>query len=238
MPADDRFRLSGDEGVGQFEPADVHQPAFARLDAATLRRLMDVGGLSATASDVLDELGWQLAVPGHVVPARNGESRSVAGHAVTLAYLPARRTLAGTRGDGGPPKLAHHVAFRVAQAGDIVVIDGRGLDLSLLGGRAAAAALRAGIGGAVVDAGIRDLDDIHRLGFPVWARHVTPITGKLRAEAVAVNRPVTCAGVQVHPGDLVIADETGICFVPNQLAEAVAERIFEVAKLEAADIEP
>jgi regulator of RNase E activity RraA len=87
---------------------------------------------------------------------------------------------------------------------------------------------RQGEAGAVVDGAVRDIDHSRRIGYPLWASGVTPITGKWRIETVAVNKPVMIAGIDVHPGDLVVADECGVCFVPHARAAevlAVAQRI-------------
>ena len=105
--------------------------------------------------------------------------------------------------------------------------------VSVLGGIGAQSASAAGLAGCVVDGAVRDLEQIQALGLPVWARTLTPKTGKWRVEAVAINAPIACGGVQVHAGDLVIADETGICFVPLEVAEAAIDRIVEVTRQEA-----
>ena len=58
----------------------------------------------------------------------------------------------------------------------------------------------------------------------MWSRRVSPITGKWRVETVAINKPVTICGVNVNPGDLVLADETGVCFIPRERAAEVLAR--------------
>jgi regulator of RNase E activity RraA len=188
-------------------------------------------------SDILDELGWSLAVPASMLIPRHQGGSTVVGHAVTLSYLPERRTLASAYQSSDPPKLAHHVVYRLAREGDVMVVDARGAEsVSLMGGRAAAAAVRAGIAGVIVDGGVRDLDDVRRVGLSVWSRGTTPVTGKCRLEAISVNRPACVGGVQVRPGDLVVADDTGVCFVPTELIDSVVERVLEVASDEAADL--
>jgi regulator of RNase E activity RraA len=100
-------------------------------------------------------------------------------------------------------------------------------------------AQRAGCGGAVVDGGYRDPGASRALGFPIWSRGVTPITGKWRLETVEINGRVRIAGVSVDAGDLVLADEAGIVFVPFAHAEAVlaeAERIDRGDSRQKADI--
>jgi regulator of RNase E activity RraA len=110
--------------------------------------------------------------------------------------------------------------------------------ISVMGGRAAAAAARARLSGAIVDGGVRDIDEIRLARLPVWSTSVTPISGKGLLEPVTINGPISCLGVQVQAGDLVLADETGVCFIPLEIASEVVVRIFEVAKKEASDLGP
>jgi 4-hydroxy-4-methyl-2-oxoglutarate aldolase len=228
--------VAGDETTGRAPGVEVARVDFARVAPELLAALRGVPGLTATTSDVLDELGLRLAVPAGTLAPRAAVG-PVAGHVVTLAYLPERRTPRRALEDGADPGLAHLTAFDAAAPGDIVVIDVRGFeDVSVLGGMASQAALAAGVAACVVDGAIRDLGEIRALGLPVWSRSVTPSTGKWRLQAVSVNRPVACAGVQVRAGDLALADETGICFVPGELAVQVAERVLEVARREAAEL--
>lgn len=77
--------------------------------------------------------------------------------------------------------------------------------------------------GLVSDGAVRDIDHSRGIGYPVWSSSVSPITGKWRIETVAVNKPVRIAGVAVHPGDLVVADEVGVCFIPFARAAEVLE---------------
>jgi regulator of RNase E activity RraA len=218
--------------IGSFRPADVLPAEFARLAPPVLERLRGVPSVSSVVSDVLDELGWNLAVPGGHLPVRSG-ANVVIGHAVTLGYLPER--LRGRSPHEG--KLAHRQTFAMASAGDVVVIDARTVpDASVLGGLAAHAAVAAGVSGCIVDGSVRDLDEIRELGLAVWAAATTPRSGNLRAEAVTINRPVSCGSVQVRAGDLVVADENGICFVPYEIAETVISRALKLAAEEASQL--
>ena len=76
--------------------------------------------------------------------------------------------------------------------------------------------------------------------YPLWATEITPVTGKWRIETVEINGDIQIAGVRVAPGDIVVADETGVCFIPiaraaEILAEALKKANFEAAKCEAID---
>ena len=88
--------------------------------------------------------------------------------------------------------------------------------------------------GAIVDGAVRDINHSREIGYSIWSRSVSPITGKWRIETIAVNRPVTICNIAVNPGDLVLADEVGVCFVPRARAAAVLERAQRIAEEEAA----
>jgi len=225
--------VSGDVGTGTFKPADVRPADFKRIPREKLEGLTRLSGLSSTASDVLDELGYALAVSSDVLALRTGPAR-IAGQALTIRYLPERRAMSHPELRNSQSRLTHHAAFAMAQPGDVAVIEVGGMPaVSILGGIGAQSAAKAQLAGCIVDGAVRDLEQIQLLGLPVWARTLTPKTGKWRVEAVAINAPIACGGVQVHAGDLVIADETGICFVPLDLAEGAIDRILEVTREEA-----
>jgi 4-hydroxy-4-methyl-2-oxoglutarate aldolase len=220
-----------------FKVPDVRSPRFERIPASTLAALRRVQGLTATASDVLDGMGWNLAIPAGFLQPRFDKPVVVAGQALTLRYLPERRRLDSREALASQSKLAHQVVYDMAQPGDVMVVEASVLGaISVMGGRAAASAARAGLAGAVVDGGVRDIDEIRLAGFPVWSTTVTPISGKGRLEPASINAPISCLGVQVQAGDLVVADETGVCFIPVEIASEVAARIIEVARNEAGDL--
>jgi regulator of RNase E activity RraA len=89
-----------------------------------------------------------------------------------------------------------------------------------------------GLAGTIIDCGVRDVDAIRKLGYPTWARGITPITGKYRYETVEINGPVTIAGIAVRPGDLVLADGTGVVVVPYDMIEKVITEAEEAEKRE------
>ena len=111
-------------------------------------------------------------------------------------------------------------AHNLAEPGDILVIQGVA-NISSMGGISASIGKRQGEAGAIVDGGVRDIDHSRHIGYPVWSSSVSPATGKWRIETVGINVPVVVAGVTVYPGDLVIADEVGVCFVPRARAAEV-----------------
>ena len=85
---------------------------------------------------------------------------------------------------------------------------------------------------AIVHGGVRDVGHSRRVNYPIWASEMTPVTGKWRIETVEINGDIEIAGIRVSPGDLVIADETGVCFIPIARAPEVLDRALRKAGFE------
>jgi len=183
-----------------------------------------------TIADVLDSLGINGIVAASVLkPVVPG--KTAVGPAVTMRYLLERNSVTQSFVEQATPKLADRDAHAVAEPGDIVVVDAGGAEVSCMGGLSTTVASTKGLAGSVIYGGVRDVATMRAKGFPVWSAHVTPRSGKYRLEAAEINGPITVAGVQVRPGDLVAADDTGIVFVPLERAEEVLRRVQEtVAK--------
>jgi regulator of RNase E activity RraA len=218
--------------TGNYVPLEARDANFERADPNLLAALRAVGGLTATVSDVLERYGLSLAVSAGTLVPRHRRDAVIVGQALTLRYLP-ERTLA-VEGAITPSKLAHATVASMAQDGDVLVVDAAGnRDRSCFGGLAAAAASKAGMAAAVVDGAARDLDEIDAAGLALWSSSVTPVTGNRRLEAVAINQPICCCGVQVRAGDVVVADATGVCFVPIEILPQVTEHVLSTSKREA-----
>ena len=93
---------------------------------------------------------------------------------------------------------------------------------------------RQGQAGAIVWGGVRDIGHSRGVDYPVWSTEVTPATGKWRLQTVEINGAVMIGGVRVEPGDLVIADDTGVVFVPRARAAEVLKIAQEKHKAEEA----
>jgi len=114
-----------------------------------------------------------------------------------------------------------HKALAEAKSGDLLIVAGDGDDRGALFGEIMATAGKAlGLAGVVIDGPARDAAGIRELGFPVYARSVTPRVGTNRRVG-KTNVPVSCGGVLVHPGDWVMADDDGVVVVPAADVEAV-----------------
>ena len=123
-----------------------------------------------------------------------------------------------------PPgdNLMLHAAIYRAPRGSVIVVQSD-LDYAVAGGNVCAVAQRNGVAAFVVDGVIRDLADVRELRFPVFARGVMPIPGG-KEKLDVIDGPVTCGGVAVSPGDMVIADEEGIVVVPVAQLDAVLKK--------------
>jgi regulator of RNase E activity RraA len=120
-----------------------------------------------------------------------------------------------------------------AEPGQVLVVDGGGREIALAGEIFTRAALSRGLAGILIDAGCRDLDYIAGCALPVYSRHVTPMAGGTTRLGV-LNEPVTCGGVTVRPGDVVIADRNGIVVLAPDTAEAC---LTAAARVKAAEAE-
>lgn len=116
--------------------------------------------------------------------------------------------------------LMLHAAIHRAPPGAIIVVEAGDMDYAVAGGNVCAVAQRRGIAAMVVDGVIRDLGEVREMGFPVFARGVIPFPGSKTA-ATPLNAPVRCGGVNVNPGDIVVADEEGIVVTPSSSQEQV-----------------
>ena len=119
-------------------------------------------------------------------------------------------------------RMAEFEAHNLAQPGDVLVIQGVP-NVSNMGGISAQTGKRQGEVGAIVQGGVRDIAHSRALGYPVWASDITPVTGKWRLETVEINGPIQIGDVRVAPGDLVVADDTGVCFIPRDVVLEVLE---------------
>ncbi len=210
--------------LGKLPPRAVGMLEIPRLEGAVLEGYRALADLTGTTSDALDECGIEGVVPGSVLRPTDPHARLV-GQAITVL----NRKSAERRKTSG---LADIEAHNLAEPGDVLVVQGVP-GISSMGGVSASIGKRQGEAGAIVDGAVRDIDHSRRIGYPVWSSGVSPITGKWRIETAAVNQPVRIAGIAVRPGDLVVADECGVCFVPHARAAealAVAQRLVRSEK--------
>jgi len=215
--------------TGRVPPDTIRRTDLPRLSAELRLRYAALDDLTGAVSDAMDNLGLFGAVPAStLVPTLPG--KRLVGQAVTVRNV--ERSDGPTRAAAaGKGRMGEHEAYNQAEPGDVVVIEGL-TGISNMGGQSAALAHRSGCAGAIIDGSFRDPDSSRERGFPIWSRGVTPITGKWRLETAEINGRVRIAGVAVDAGDLVVADEAGIVFVPFAQAEVV---IAEAEKIDRGD---
>ncbi len=211
-------RMTEKKTLGRLPREAIRMLEIPRLPQDLVEQFKALVDLTGTLSDAMDELGIVGVIPAYVLPPVTNGTRIV-GPALTLRNIQrtaqihkAAQEKTNTQGESE--------AHNLAEPGDVLVIEGI-MGCSNMGGQSATIARRQGFIGAVVDATLRDPEQYRSMGWPVWCRGFTPITGKWRMQTVEVNGKVQICGVQVSPGDLVCADEAGVCFVPHQQAEAV-----------------
>ena len=127
-----------------------------------------------------------------------------------------------------------HVAVEVLRPGDVLIVACSSESTDGAFGELLATSLKAhGAKGVVLDIGCRDAHEIAEMRFPLWSRAISA-KGTVKATIGSVNVPVVCAGVQVHPGDVVVADDDGVVIVRRADAETVMKAGQEREKKEAA----
>jgi len=206
-------QLTGKIAHERIRLMEAPRPAVGIVEAFRL-----LGDASGIVADAMDELGITGIIGASVLqPTIPGSC--VVGPALTVRNIVQREHVYETA-RRHVNRMAEFEAHNLALPGDIVVIDGVA-GVSNMGGISAQTAKRQGEAGAIVFGAIRDIAHSRRVGYPVWASEITPATGKWRIETVEINGEIVVDRVRVAAGDIVLADDTGVCFIPRTRAAEV-----------------
>ncbi|RLF33951.1 MAG: bifunctional hexulose-6-phosphate synthase/ribonuclease regulator [Thermoplasmata archaeon] len=122
-------------------------------------------------------------------------------------------------------------AIDKAEKGTVIVVDVKGGETAIWGELATWSAKLKGIAGVVIDGAVRDLDDIVKIDFPIFCRHISPNAGEPKGFG-EIGAEITCGGQTVRTGDWVIGDDSGVVVVPQEIAQEIANRALDVKEHE------
>lgn len=180
------------------------------------------GITTASVADAVEQTGVRGYLSGNIRQVLPGK---LVGPAVTVQEVPSHQP--------EPPRHALR-AIDESEPGSVLCIAAGGADVAVFGGLMAAGAVANEIAGAVLDAGVRDVEEIRR-DYPelaVYARGSVPATTVGRYRTVSLNEPVELGGVPVRPGDLIVADTDGVVCVPAAHIEDVLAAALDIEKRE------
>ena len=213
--------LNGKKLTGRIAADRIRMTSTPKPPKGVVERFLALGECTSLISDVMDELGVPEGAIGATVLKPTLPGKMVVGPALTVRNI-TQRTDPLAAAQKQLNKMAEFEAHNLAEDGDVLVIQGVA-GMSNMGGVSAQTGQRQGERGAIVMGGVRDVRHSRAIGYPVWASEITPVTGKWRLETVEINGEIQMGDVRVNPGDLVVADDTGVVFIPRDFIMEVLE---------------
>lgn len=188
---------------------------------ALLDRLAQVGVCTATA--ILQRLGFRNTFMIGVQPLALRHDQVMVGRARTLRFIPLREDLVSAQYASltGSP---HRQAIEAIAEGEVLVMDARGsAEAAVLGDIFTRRLKYRGASGVVMDGVVRDVGMIRSVGLPVYGRGVHGASIPRALMSVGMDETISCGGVAVMPGDILLGDDSGVVVIPPHVAEQVAE---------------
>lgn len=142
----------------------------------------------------------------------------VVGAAVTVKYLPFKKELENEK----YRNILLHVV-EVLKKGNVIVMGACGVKAGIIGDCIASGFKVRGASAVIIDGGVRDVPLIRKIGLPVFAKYATPAHIGEKVIPVEVNTTIECGGVQVDPGDIIVADDDGVMVIPKEVAKEATE---------------
>jgi len=197
--------------TGRIAADRIRMQSTPKPPSGAVERFLALGDCSGIISDVMDELGIPAGIVGASTLKPTMPGQVICGPALTVRNIAQRvDALAGARASLN--KMAEFEAHNLAEDGDVLVIEGVS-GMSNMGGISALTGKRAGERGSIVMGGVRDIPHSRSIGYPIWAS-------------------VMIGDVRVAAGDLVVADDTGVCFIPGDKIMPVLELCEKKARAE------
>ncbi len=195
----------------------VHMSAVSAEALATLKDF---------SSGMIDDALLMAGVEGGILgihPVRGFEEARIVGPATTVRF---------GRPEPGAAKLSMYRAIRNSAPGSVLVIDGGGLGNHFTGDNQGECAKRHGLLGTVVYGGARDVAGYRKMGMPLWCLGPGTADKPRGVGVVSHNLPITIGGVQVKPGDIIVADEDGVVVIPQEALGKVLENLKVMTEVE------
>ncbi|MBA1342073.1 MAG: Bifunctional enzyme Fae/Hps [ANME-2 cluster archaeon] len=200
-----------DHGSAQAESAESTKPARKQpSDEAVIELLREV-----SAPNISDAMHRKGAMKG-ILPICTGHK--IVGRAITVRTLP---------GDWAKPVEA----IDRAGSGNVIVIDNGRADVAPWGGLATLSCMNRKIAGVVIDGAVRDVDEIRKLDYPLFACAIVPNAGEPKGYG-EIGVEIICGGQVVRDGDYIVGDDSGVVVIPKERAYEIARRAKEVYKTE------